>query len=46
MFFRIFELIIVLGLLYLVFRFLIIDTKLINKKVNDEIKKGEINDVS
>lgn len=39
--FRIFEAIILIGLLYVVFRFLVVDAKLINKKLNDEIKKGE-----
>ncbi len=39
--FRIFEALVLLGLLYVIFRFLIADTKLINKKLNDEIKKGE-----
>ena len=39
--FRIFEALIVLAILYVAFKFLRADFKIINKKVNDEIKKGD-----
>lgn len=39
--FRIFEIIVIIGLLYIAFRLLVADAKLVNKKLNTEINKGE-----